>query len=160
MNCLPKQILWSWPIWWLMLAVNLAGSRIIHETNLPSHLGETICVILPSAMAVRGYLDYVSWSQKPHPKNEWHHFEQWGPELNEERKTCRVPAFSIPLQLGCEHNVTSCPRLLLPGLPPPWSKSQSKTFLPWVAFTNTSRYINRKETHNWTQPLLLSTKLK
>lgn len=41
MNCLPKQILWSWPIWWLMLDVNLAGSRITHETNLPSHLRET-----------------------------------------------------------------------------------------------------------------------
>lgn len=79
-------------IWWLMLDVNLAGSRITHETNLPSHLRETIYVILPSAMAVRGYLDYVRWSQKPHPKNEWHHFEQWGPELNEERKTCRGPA--------------------------------------------------------------------
>lgn len=54
---------------------------------------------------------------------------QWGPELNEEWKTCQAPAFSLPLQLGCEHSVTSCPGLLLPGLTPPWTMRQNKTFL-------------------------------
>lgn len=55
---------------------------------------------------------------------------QWGPELNEEWKTCQAPAFSLPLQLGCEHSVTSRPGLLLPGLTPPWTMRQNKTFLP------------------------------